>query len=268
MILTRNRRSGLATATRLAALMIAACVIVSGCSGISLNKKSSGKGADSVVYQVTQDEALELSHWAVTQALPSQKIHPLKKPRVGYFVSETNQPGHYRVARFKETTYIYELDLIKVRGNTDAGDPVTGYTYAIKGDGDLKSGPEKLALLEKKMFEAFDQSGRAIAVVEAQPTKASGPPKLSKEVPPALTSPPPAVEKSKPPVLAPAVVPVPEKPTAKEAPAPSPPAVTESLPDEDEAVFIKLKKLKELRDQGIITEEEFKAKKKELLDRI
>ena len=267
MIKICNRRSGLASAIRVAALMIAACFIVSGCSSVSLNKKATGKGADGVVYEVTEQEALELSHWAVTQALPKQKIHRLRKPRVGYFVSEVNQPGHYRVARFKETTYIYELDLIKVRGRTQEGGPVAGYTYTIKGDGDLKGGSEKLALLEKKMFEAFDQSGRAVAVTGQQPVKAStGPPRLPKEKPPVIASPPPTVEKSQPPGPAPIVMPAPEKPAVREAPAP--PAVKEKLSDADEAVFIKLKKLKELRDQGIITEEEFKAKKKELLDRI
>ena len=45
---------------------------------------------------------------------------------------------------------------------------------------------------------------------------------------------------------------------------------TDEVPaaDTDEDAFTKLKKLKELLDQGVITEEEFQKKKEELLDRI
>ncbi len=251
---------------RIAMLFIVSSFVFSGCTGVSLNKKAAGKGADDVIYQVTEQEALDLAGWAVNQVFPDLKAFRLKKPRVGYFVYEVNKSGHYRVARFKETSYFYELDLVKVQGGNEQGDNVIGYTYGIKGNGDLKSGPEKLALLEKKMFEAFDQSGRAISVVAIKPLERTDPPKLSKERPPAIPSTAPSAETGKPPALPPAAAPAPEPPMVKESPASSGPA--EKLPEADEAVFIKLKKLKELRDKGIITEEEFQAKKKELLDRI
>ncbi|MEJ2156989.1 MAG: SHOCT domain-containing protein [Desulfobacteraceae bacterium] len=250
----------------IAMLLIASGLVFSGCTGASLNKKAAGKGADDVIYQVTEKEALDLSGWAVNQVFPEMKVFRLKKPRVGYFIHEVNKPGHYRIARFKETSYFYELDMVKVQGSSERGDNVVGYTYAVKGDGDLKHGPEKLALLEKKMFEAFDQSGRAISVAAVKPIKRTGPPKLSKEKPSGTPSAVPSAGASKPPALPPVAAPAPEPPMVKEAPSSS--GSAEKLPESDEAVFIKLKKLKELRDQGIITEEEFQTKKKELLDRI
>ena len=261
-----NPRNGLTTYAHITMLCIIISLVLLGCSGHSLNKKAAGKSTDGVIYQVTEEEGLELAHWAVNQVLPGEKVYRLKKPRVGYFVHEVKRTGDSKYSRFLETDYFYELDLIKVEGSSEQGDVVTGYIYAIKGNGDLKRGPEKLSLIEKKMFEAFDQSGRDIAVASTKPPKSSGPPRLSKEKPPATPSAAPAADTSKPPVLVPAVVPAPEPPPEKETL--TSPDAAETLPEVDETVFIKLKKLKELRDQGIITEEDFEAKKKELLDRI
>jgi|GEM_PF-2015079 len=241
--------------------MSAVGLLMIGCAGHGLDKKVVAKGAQNIIYQVTEQEALDLAQWAMSRELPGQKIHRLKMPRLGLFVHEVEQPGNYKYARFRETTFIYELDLIHVRGSLDQGGDVSGYTYALKGNGDLKRGPDQMARLEKRLKEAFDQSGRAVAVNAVQPEK-QGPPRISSNKPPVMAAPvptpsmaPPAAE------TAPAQPRMQDMPAAAETPSPA-----QEQPAED--VFVKLKKIKELRDQGIITEEEFQAKKKELLDRI
>lgn len=217
-----------------------------GCAGKGMTRDSGRKTAEDtndIVYQITEKEALALTQWALEQALPDQKIHRLKKPRVGFFVHEHAQKGNYKYARFREKTFIYEVDLLRVSGSTAQGQSVIGYTYALKGDGDLKTGPEKLTRLAQQLGDGFEKTGRAVTVSSLRS------------------------EKPAPPVISPITSPAsdtnstmthPDKPAAKEQPA---------VEAEDD-VFVKLKKLKELLDQGVITEEEFKVKKKELLDRI
>lgn len=223
-------------------------LIGSGCAGPGMTKPTIKARGDNIVYEVTAQEALDLAHWAVAQVLSEQKILRLEKPRLGLLVHEVNQPGHYKYARFRETSYTYELDLIPSMGRTAQNVSVTGFTYTIKGNGDLKSGPQKVAQLEQHLKNAFGQSGRATAVtfVKAIPP---GPPRIS------ATKPVVSVPLANPPAGVSPSVAVPKTPAVKEAPT-------------DEDAFIKLKKLKALLDQGIITEEEFQIKKKELLDRI
>jgi len=211
---------------------------MAGCSGY-IPKTDPLSESSGVIYQVSEQQALDLVHWAMRQALPDEKIYKLGQPRVGLFVHEIVRPGDLRWARFKETTYIYEVELRLSQGIGPNGDRVTGYTYALNGNGDLETGPDNLAAIERFLKQAFEQTGRAATVTAVSDLKPG---------PPIITS--PAA-----PVMAP--TPVPETPAVK---GPEP------VPSGD--VFEKLKKLKELNDQGIITDKEFEAKKKELLDRI
>ncbi|MFZ1982905.1 MAG: SHOCT domain-containing protein [Desulfatitalea sp.] len=213
-----------------------------GCSGYMPKTKPVNESA-AVIYQITEQEALDLSFWSMQEALPGQKIYQLGKPRVGLFVHEELRPGDIRYARFKETDYIYEVDILRVEGTSPQGDRISGYTYAVRGQGDLKEGPNNLTNVEKKIKETFGQTNRAVTVTSVSEPEA-GPPKI--------TSP----------------LPVPKE--AVQAPAPK--ALDASIVEKEPAatgdVFEKLEKLKKLFDQGIITEEEFEAKKKELLERI
>ena len=237
-----------------AIMVVATGLLTLGCAG----QKATGAGGqlDSVgtLYEVSEQEALNLAQWAVEQTLPAQKVNRLKKPRLGFLIHEIVEKGIVKYARFKDATFIYEIDLFILEGSTAQGQKVVGYTYTVKGDGDLKTGPDTMVRLEQKLQEAFEQSGRAIAVTSSQPHK------------PAPIVAPAVVPSSEPPKPAPAAV---EKPAEIEAPAAGVPMTTvKEQPAKDDDVFTKLKKLKELRDQGIITEEEFQSKKKELLDRI
>ena len=92
----------------------------------------------------------------------------------------------------------------------------------------------------------FDQTGRGTAVKAVSKLEAA---------PPVITSPPPtptgAVEATPP-----------------QTPAPKAPAADQQKTSSDDDAFKKLEKLKKLLDKGIITQEEFDAKKRELLERI
>lgn len=228
-----------------------------GCAGKGVAKDAAHHAADDakkIIYQVTEQEALELAQWALEQTFADQLIRRLKKPRVGLFVHENEQKGHYKYARFRDATFIYEVDLLRVSGSTTQGQSVVGYTYALKGDGDLKTGPEKLTLLGQQLKKGFEKTGRAVTVSSTRPAKPL-PPVFSPEAPPADDT-----------ISTDGTI---ETPVVKEAPATVVPmAIAKDKPADEEDVFVKLKKLKELLDQGIITEEEFQLKKKELLDRI
>lgn len=215
-----------------------------GCSGYVPKTVPSGQ-TSGVIYQVNEQQALDLVHWSMRQALPEQKIYKLAQPRVGLFVHETVRPGDLRWARFKESTYIYEVDLRQSQGIGPQGDRVTGYTFGLKGSGDLVTGPENLAAIERLLKQAFDQSGRPVSVTSASDFK-PGPPMFPPE---------------------PSEVSAPGAATPDTA-APEGPVVEKPVPQITDDVFDKLKKLKELLDQGIITREEFETKKQELLDRI
>lgn len=235
-----------AVSTMLISLCITGLVFF-GCAGKEMSPDAADKitkDMNGIVYQVTEQEALEVTQWALAQALPEQKIHRLKKPRVGFFVHEKEQKGNYKYARFRDKIFIYEVDLLRVSGRTARGQSIIGYTYALKGDGDFKSGPGKMTRLKQQLEDGFEKTGRAVTVSSLRP------------------------EESPPPVIFPITTPAsdttsttatPDKPVKKETPA--------AVETEDD-VFVKLKKLKNLLDQGIITKEEFQVKKKELLDRI
>jgi hypothetical protein len=256
--------------------LIAATVVVTGLflvgcvSQGATTRAEVTKGAVEMVYQVTEQEALDLAQWAVEQVLPEQKVFRLKKPRLGFWVHESKQKGYEKYARFRESIFIYEIDLLRMEGSTPQGRSVVGYSYTVKGGGDLKSGVDKLDRLEQRMKEAFEQTGRAAAVSSSRPQMQ--PPPAPPVISPSVTALP---ETRVPPNPEPSTVDkasggIPsEKPAVKEAPDTVVPMATiTEQPAKDEDVFMKLKKLKELRDQKIITEEEFQSKKKELLDRI
>ena len=65
---------------------------------------------------------------------------------------------------------------------------------------------------------------------------------------------------------APSSPPVPPPPVVAAAPAPAPPPA--GLAADDDAIFARIERLAELKEKGILTEEEFAAKKAELLARL
>lgn len=221
-----------------------------GCSGYTPTTKRLDESPTDVVYRVSEQEALDLVYWALHEVLPEQKIYRLARPRVGLFAHESIRPGDVRYARFKEATYIYEVDLLRVDGVDPQGDRITGYMYRIRGNGDLEAGPKHQKMLARKIKATFDQTERGKTVTAVSKAAAS---------PPVITSPAPAPAKA---VEATASQ-APEAPVSR-----APAAVHQPTPSGGEDAFEKLEKLKRLLDRGIITPEEFDAKKKELLDRI
>jgi hypothetical protein len=247
----------------LALMIVVAGFILMGCAGQTGASKVASAKPVVKLYAVSEQEALDLAKWAVERALPNQKVLPLKKPRIGLLVHETVPKGIVKYARFNEAVFIYEIDLYRMLGSTSQGQRIVGYTYAVKGDGDLKTGPENLVRIGQQLQEAFEQTGRAVAVSSSRPHTICAPV-------PQVTSPSQA-PKPQPSTIDQTTKGMPgEKPAATQSPAvvPVAPVPDKEPPAKAGDVFTKLKKLKKLRDQGIITEEEFRNKKKELLDRI
>lgn len=254
----------------IAVMAVVAGLLSMGCAGQKATAAGKHQRPVEMLYEVSEQEALILAKWSVNQALPDQNVMRLEKPRLGFWVHETVQKGYAKYARFRDAVFIYEIDLLRMAGGTSQGQNIVGYTFSVKGDGDLKTGPETLARLEHQLQEAFEQTGRAVAVSSARPQKqASQTPALISPESTAVSE-APAPPKPEPSTVDKTSGGIPsEKPTVKEAPATVVPMATvKEQPAKDDDVFLKLKKLKELRDQKIITEEEFQSKKKELLDRI
>ncbi|KJS28962.1 MAG: hypothetical protein VR64_22170 [Desulfatitalea sp. BRH_c12] len=207
-----------------------------GCSQ-RMSKSDLRNEVSGTIYQVSEKEALDLLHWAMQEMFPEETIYRLRKPRIGFFVHQKSKPGgDARYAKYKEKTYIYEAGLLPVQGTGPDGHPVSGFTYAVRGQGDLKGGPENVIETEKRIEAAFEQSGRAVmaTAMTERPMMAMPPPVSAVETPDAGT----------------------------------PDASGDDPTPAGDDVFQKLERLKELHDKGVIDKEEFESKKKELLDRI
>jgi hypothetical protein len=114
-----------------------------GCAGpytASKVESSKEKPVDTL-YEVSEQEALDLVKWSIEQVLPGGNVLRLKKPRIGLLVHESVQKGIVKYARFKDAVFIYEIDLLPMEGRTAQGQRIVGYTYSAKGDGDLETGP-------------------------------------------------------------------------------------------------------------------------------
>lgn len=208
-----------------------------GCTTVGSAQSGMGRQSVNRIYQVSTQEAISLSSEVLADVLPDSRVLRLNKPRFGLMVHQTHQSGDAKYARFREKDYIYELDLMAMEGHTSKGERVAGFIFSIQGRGNLEAGPGNVDKIGQRLSAIFEASGRPVAIVAAREADpASQRPTIDQQVPPQ-------------------VVPRATDPAFETVPA-------------DNDTFTKLKKLKELLDEGVITEEEFQLKKKELLERI
>jgi hypothetical protein len=181
-----------------------------------------------VIYRLSESQALNLAHETLAAMLPDAKIYPAQGPRRGFYATEEKGHGAPNYARFLVETYTHYVYVLPAQGRDAAGQKVSGYYVEVSGNGVLPSGSAHNDQLKAALHEAFEKTGKAVAVSEVESAGYATP------------------------------APEPQPTMAPEAQK-APPAAD---------VFEQLRKLKELRDEGVITEEEFREKKKTLLDRI
>ncbi len=202
------------------------CLLLMACASQSTPARPADKTVD-VIYRVSQQEALELAHSALGATLRDTKIYENKDPRSGFYAVEEVAPGDARYARFLAKAYIHRVHVMPAQGMDKTGSKVAGHYFTVSGVGDLESGPAHSAQLKVRLVEAFERTGRGVAVTNV----AAGF-------------------------------------SGTETGQPQKAVLVENEKPSSENVFEQLKRLKELRDQEVITDGEFRKKKSELLDRI
>ncbi len=166
-----------------------------------------------------------------------------------------------RYAIYQEQTYSYAVIVVPKQGMTADGQLVTGYTFETKGEGDYPQGESILRQIEQNLDVTLKQNASSVVVGNMQPSQQAP---SQGEWQPKGTYQSKTPEYTKP--LAPSgtagSTPV---PTTQAAPSSSPPQPGNAPPQNS---FDKLRMLKELHEEGVITDEDFESKKKDLLDRI
>ncbi len=216
------------------------------------------------LFQIAELAAMKIAYSAIYQALPKESIMEIDdKNKKGFLVIQevaTTQDTRYAI--YQEQIYSYAVIVIPKQGMTANGQLVTGYTFETKGEGDYPEGNSILRQIEQNLDLTLKQNASSVAVVNMQPDQHAAQPQGTWQ--PKGTYQPKTSKYQEPlePSVASGSAPVPATQTA---PSSSPPQPS-TAPSQNS--FDKLRMLKELHEEGVITDEDFERKKKELLDRI
>ncbi len=244
-------------------ILVGICfLLLSGCSSKSFFQEPA-KPYTGNIYQISEQAALQLAHSAMQTTFPDEKVMEItSKNRKGFLViQEVDVTQDTRYARFRAETYSYRVLVLPGIGMNSQGSQVSGFYFETDAQGDdyvagtkVHGGEKPYEQLKKNLYHNFDQTGTAVAVTSIQAGQyapASDPYQAPQQT--AVTP-------------APAQQPVATTPAATQKHHAPPVSKPTAVPTQD--TFEKLKKLKTLHDQGVITDQEFLEKKKELLDRI
>lgn len=153
----------------------------------------------------------------------------------GRKISEVDGPirGYGTYFRFLLDTYTQQVLVYPTTGTDAEGKRVKGYYFEVSGSGSsVVQGKAKNEQLFERVFESVRATGKAVAVTDLQAATYDGAKWRLNQ--------------------------------SEEQKTPGSAAATNSKED----ALNSLERLKHLRDQGVISDQEFEKKKKELLDRI
>ncbi len=238
-------------------ILLGVCLLLfSGCSSKGFfHEEEPHYSYEGNLYQVSEMDALQLAYSAMQTTLPDEKIMEItSKKRKGFLViQEVDVTQDTRYSRFRALTYSYQVFVVPGQGVNAGGVQARGFYFETEGQGDNPDGKNILAQLEQNLRRNFDQTGTAVAVKSVQPGEYA--PKTYQY----------QYQSSKKTGVEPVSV-QPRTSATTAAPVTKPTPQPQAQPPQD--TFEKLRKLKMLYDQGVISEQEFIEKKKELLDRI
>ena len=162
-----------------ATLLAAAIMAISACSTNYTTSESKGQGT-TVLYALSEDEAMKMAHEAILSHFPGRKIEEIKGPSRGYST----------YTRVMLDTYSQQVLVRPVSGKDRNGTSVDGYAFDISGSGTSGTGMWRNTSFFEGLQQELNKTGRAVEVsdlqprvVEVRPVSASVPAEISAEDP-------------------------------------------------------------------------------------
>ncbi len=250
------------------ALFLCFVFLIAGCSFKDSMKETYGPTAhqpyQGELFQIAELAAMKIAYSSIYQALPKESIMEIDdNNKKGFLVIQevaTTQDSRYAI--YQEQIYSYAVIVVPKQGMTADGQLVTGYTFETKGEGDYSEGDSILRQIEQNLDVILKQNASSVAVGNMQPGQHAPPSQGEWQPKSTYQSKTPEYTKPLTPSETAGSTPV---PTTQAAPSSSPPQPGNAPPQNS---FDKLRMLKELHEEGVITDEDFESKKKDLLDRI
>ena len=196
--------------------MIVLILILAGCSThFTTLQQDNSKG--SLIYQIPEDRAFQMAHWAITSSFPNRKITEIEGPTRGYST-------YFRIML---DTYSQQVLVFPTIGTKESGEDIKGYYFEVSGSGTTVIGRQKNVEMYEQLNKALANTGTGVVVTNVRLTKYETEKKISTDG---------------------------NQRHSHEANPKYPADV--------------LRELNQLHKDGIISDAEFEAKKKELLQRM
>lgn len=170
-----------------------------------------------VIYQLPEDRAFQMAHWAITSSFPSRKISEIEGPTRGYST-------YFRIML---DTYTQQIMVFPAIGTKESGEDIKGYYFEVSGSGTTVIGRQKNVEMYEQLNKALADTGTGVVVTNIRLTKYETEKKISIDG---------------------------NQRQSQET-------ITKSPADV-------LRELNQLHRDGIITDSDFEAKKKEILQRM
>ena len=196
-------------------VMILLLSVLVGCSTHFTTLQNDEKS--SVIYQMTEERAFQMAHWAITSSFPNRKITEIGGPTRGYST-------YFRIML---DTYTQQILVLPAIGTKENGEDVKGYYFEVSGSGTTVIGRQKNVDMYEQLNKALADTGTGVVVTNVRMTKYE---------------------------------------TAKKAATEGPLQNSQEANPKSPADI--LRQLNQLHKDGIITDAEFEAKKKEILQRM
>lgn len=166
-----------------------------------------------VIYQISEEEAFRLAHWALTSTFPNRKIT----------IVDGLTRGYSTYFRIMLDTYSQQVLVFPAIGIKENKEEVKGYYFEVSGSGTTVIGRQKNVELFEKLNKSLAETGKSVVVTNVKLLKYEADMKIP-------------IEGSQ--------------------------KIDKQSPSES------LRELKQLHKEGIISDEEFEKKKKEILERM
>lgn len=134
--------------------------VLSGCSThfTTLQKENE---KSSVIYQIPEDRAFQMAHWAITSSFPNRKITEIEGPTRGYST-------YFRIML---DTYSQQVLVFPAIGTKESGEDIKGYYFEVSGSGTTVIGRQKNVEMYEQLNKALAETGTGVIVTDVRLTK-------------------------------------------------------------------------------------------------
>jgi len=209
--------------------LVALLVALAGCThNTTLVRRGPGDGR--VIYRLSEEQAFTIARGAFAELLPDRKL----------FDITGNRRGYWTTYRFGIDHYSQRVLVVPAVGTDSTGHEVRGYWFDVSGKGTaIIAGGTKNRALYHRLQEAADATGTAVPVTNVHEGRYETDGRAY------LAGGRPASEAA----------------VASRSPAAASRPANGSTADQ-------LRQVKAMRDEGLISDEEYEAKRRQVLDRM